>query len=435
MTDTPTARCRELLLAGRRGEAELAAAELIASQFGISVRRASIGADWTSLNSVNGIVDEESGERWFFKFHQEEGEEATVHEYYRAEILQRAGLPVDVPVRVSRAPGHQVLLYAFRDDRRLADVCLDVEHSEDGTLLRHIVALQGDLDRLVGEMYLRTLHASNAAQSAGEAIHQLFHYRLRIPSRPRHVAARVARFYESQVVRLPRSDRRWDEFSALRWRINGVPHRHTIAELFEESLVRLDPAFLGASGAVTAHGDAHNANVWIEERTESPRLVLFDPAFAGEHVPALLADIKATFHNVYAHRLWLYHPNEAGKLFDVDVAVADGWIDIAHDWALTPLRQAFLSSKIENVWRPLLAALRDQGLLPRDWQRIVRCALFCCPTLVTNLRAGEPQGPIPRRSPAMSALSFSLAVMAGSEPDDAAEDPFTRFIAAISPAA
>jgi len=25
--------------------------------------------------------------------------------------------------------------------------------------------------------------------------------------------------------------------------------------------------------------------------------------------------------------------------------------------------------------------------------------------------------------------------MAGSEPDDAAEDPFTRFIAAISPAA
>jgi len=35
----------------------------------------------------------------------------------------------------------------------------------------------------------------------------------------------------------------------------------------------------------------------------------------------------------------------------------------------------------------------------------------------------------------MSALSFSLAVMAGSEPDDAAEDPFTRFIAAISPAA
>ena len=435
MTHTPTARCRELLLAGCRGEAELAVAELIASEFGISVRRASIGADWTSLNSVNGIVDAESGERWFFKFHQEEGEEATVHEYYRAEILQRAGLPVDVPVRVSRAPGHQVLLYAFRDDRRLADVCLDAERSEDGTLLRHLVALQRDLDRLVGETYLRTLHASNAAQSEAEAIHQLFHHRLRTPSQSRHVAARVARFYESQVVRLPGNDVRWNEFAALRWRINGVPYRHTIAELFEESLVRLDPAFLGASGAVTAHGDAHNANVWVEERAESPRLVLFDPAFAGEHVPALLADIKATFHNVYAHRLWLYHPNEAESLFHVDVALQGGWIDVAHDWALTPLRQAFLSSKAENVCKPLLAALRDRGLLPGDWQRIVRCALFCCPTLVTNLRAGEPQGPIPGRSPAMSALSFSIAVIAGSEPGGAAQDPFARFIAAISPAA
>jgi len=434
VTHTPTARCRELLLAGCRGEAELAVAELIASEFGISVRRASIGADWTSLNSVNGIVDAESGERWFFKFHQEEGEEATVHEYYRAEILQRAGLPVDVPVRVSRAPGHQVLLYAFRDDRRLADVCLDAERSEDGTLLRHLVALQRDLDRLVGETYLRTLHASNAAQSEAEAIHQLFHHRLRTPSQSRHVAARVARFYESQVVRLPGNDVRWNEFAALRWRINGVPYRHTIAELFEESLVRLDPAFLGASGAVTAHGDAHNANVWVEERAESPRLVLFDPAFAGEHVPALLADIKATFHNVYAHRLWLYHPNEAESLFHVDVALQGGWIDVAHDWALTPLRQAFLSSKAENVWKPLLAALRDRGLLPGDWQRIVRCALFCCPTLVTNLRAGESQGPIPGRSPAMSAFSFALAVMAGSEPDGHGEDAFARFIDAISPA-
>jgi hypothetical protein len=267
----------------------------------------------------------------------------------------------------------------------------------------------------------------------GEAIHQLFHHRLRTPSEPQRIAGRVARFYESAVVRLPGIDADWNEFKVLRWRINGVAYRHTIAELFEESLVRLEPASLGASGAVTAHGDAHNANVWLEERGERPRLVLFDPAFAGEHVPALLADIKATFHNIYAHRLWLYHPNEADSLFHVDVVVKRGSIDILHDWALTPLREAFLSSKIEHVWKPLLAALRDRGLLPRDWQRIIRCALFCCPTLVTNLRAGESQGPIPGRSPAMSALSFALAVMAGSEPDGHGEDPFARFIAAISP--
>lgn len=88
MTTTPTARCRELLLAGRRAEAELEVAELVAKQFGMAVTRASVGADWTSLNSVNGIVEVADGGRWFFKFHQEEGEEATVREYYRAEILQ-----------------------------------------------------------------------------------------------------------------------------------------------------------------------------------------------------------------------------------------------------------------------------------------------------------------------------------------------------------
>jgi hypothetical protein len=433
VTTTPTARCRELLLAGRRGEAELAVAELIAHQFGLSVIRVSIGADWTSLNSVNGIVDAAGGDRWFFKFHQEEGEEATVREYYRAGILQRAGLPVDVPVRVSREPGHQMLLYAFRHDRRLADVCLECERSEDDTLLREIVALEGDLDRRVGRSYLATLHASDAAQSTAEAIHQLFHHRLRTASDPRHLAGRFARFYGSQVVRLPGNDLPWAEFGTLRWRINGVSYRHTIAELFEESLIRLDPVTLGASGAVTAHGDAHNANVWLEERGERPRLVLFDPAFAGDHVPALLAEVKATFHNVFAHRLWLYHPNDAESLFDVDVAVKDGWLDIRHDWALTPLRQALLSSKIENVWKPLLAALRDHALLPGDWERIVRCALFCCPTLVTNLRAGESQGPIPGRSPAMSALSFALALVAGSEPQDNGDDPLTRFITAISP--
>lgn len=433
MTTTPTARCRELLLAGRRAEAELEVAELVAKQFGMAVTRTSIGADWTSLNSVNGIVEVANGGRWFFKFHQEEGEEATVREYYRAEILQRAGLPVDVPIKVSREPGHQVLLYAFRNERRLADICLDIERSEDASRLREIEALQDHLDRRVGESYLATLHASNGTQSTAEPIHQLFHHRLRAPSDPRRLAGRVGRFYEGQIIHLPRVELRWDDFKALRWRINGVRYRRTIGALFDESLARLDPVSLGA-GAVTAHGDAHNANVWVEEQAGGQRLVLFDPAFAGEHVPALLADIKATFHNIYAHPLWLYHPVEAADLFHVDVAIEDGWIHIEHDWALPPLREAFLSSKIDTVWRPLLAALRDRSLLPDNWERIVRCALFCCPTLVTNLRASEAQGPIAGRSPTISALSFAISVMAGSEPHGDAADPFWRFIGTITPA-
>jgi len=212
VTSGPTARCRALLLADRRADAERVVAELIAEQFGIAVTRATIGADWTSLNSVNGIVETAAGERHFFKFHQEEGEEATVREYYRAEILQRAGLPVDVPVRVSRVPGHQVLLYALRHDRRLADICLEIDRDGDATRLREIAALQGELDRRVGEIYLATLHATNATQSAAEAIHQLFHHRLRTPSDPRRLAGRVSRFYESQVIRLPGVELGWDDF-------------------------------------------------------------------------------------------------------------------------------------------------------------------------------------------------------------------------------
>ncbi|MCC6193636.1 MAG: hypothetical protein IT518_04130 [Burkholderiales bacterium] len=434
MTLAPTARCRELVLAGRRAEAEAVVAELVARQFDMVVRRASINADWTSLNSVNGAVEADDGRRYFFKFHQEEGEEATVREYYRGEVLQRAGLPVDMPVEVSREPGSQILLYAFRRERPLADICLDLERAGDDARARKIVALQEDLDRRVGRVYVETLHAADAAQAAAEPVHQLFHHRLWTPPDNERLAGRVARFYAHAAVRLPRIELSWHEFSDLRWQVNGVGYRHTLGELFAESLARLDPARLGVA-AVTGHGDAHNANVWVEDRDRDSRLVLFDPAFAGEHLPALLADVKATFHNIFAHPLWLYHPAQAEPRFHVEVALDQGRLIVEHDWALTPLREAFLRAKVDLVWRPLLAALRARGWLPDAWQRIVRCALFCCPTLVMNLRAGVGQGVAAGRSPALSALSFALAVMAGSEPDGGASDPFRRFVAAISPAA
>jgi hypothetical protein len=383
---------------------------------------------------LNGIVDTDDGRRFFFKFHQEEGEEATVEEYYRAELLQRAGLPVDVPVMICRQPGHQILLYAYRRDRQLADLCLQMERTGDDRELAETLRLQGDLDRLTGGIYLATLHASTVEQSAVEPVHQLFHNRLCTPPDNHRLAGRVERFYQGQTVSLPGADLDWDEFNRLRWRINGVDYHHTLDDLFRESLARLDPELLGESGAVTAHGDAHNANVWIERADGSSRLVLFDPAFAGEHVPGLLADVKATFHNVFAHPFWLYHPAEAGGRFNVSISIASGQAIVEHDWSLPPLRQGFLDERIALVWRPLLAALNERGLLPTNWARVVGCALFCCPTLVMNLRAGASHGATPGRSPAISALSFAIAIMAGSEPVNGS-DPFSRFLAAIAPAA
>jgi len=435
VTAAPTALCGRLMATGKRADAELVVADLIARQFGIAVRGAAINRDWSSLNSVNGTVDLEDGRRYFFKFHQEEGEEATVREYYRAEILERAGFPVDLPAMISREPGHQVLLYELRHDRSLAECCLAMERGRDESDPSAIHALQDELDRLTGRIYLATLHASDAARSAAEPVHRLFHHRLWTPPDEATLAGRVARFYEGAVVRLPGHELGWDEFKELRWRINGVDYRHSLGDLLRESLPRLEPSRLAASGAVTGHGDAHNANVWVEQRSGGSRLVLFDPAFAGEHMPALLADVKPTFHNIFAHPLWLYHPAEADARFHVGVAIDDGRVIVEHDWALPLLRQRFLRTKVELVWRPLLAALRARDWLPDDWQRVVRCALFCCPTLVMNLRADAPHGATAGRSPAISALSFAIAVMAGSEPAPGMSDVFADFFATIAPPA
>ncbi len=426
----PTALARRLVAERRLHDAEAVVARLVVGSFGLDVVGVTITADWSSLNSLNGLVDVADGRRFFFKFHQEEGEEGTVEEYYRAELLQRAGLPVDMPAMISRKPGHQILLYAYRRDRQLASACLDIERGGDPQDVPNLLRLQAELDRRVGAVYLETLHTASAADVRAEAIHQLFHNRLCDASDASRLAGRAARFYLGRDIALPGLTLPWADFAALRWRINGVDYADTLAALFDASLHRLAPHRL-AGGAATAHGDAHNANVWIEARDGDSRLVMFDPAFAGEHVPALLADVKATFHNVFAHPFWLYHPGEADQRFTVSVAVEDGCIVVDHDWALPPLRRGFLDLKVEHVWRPLVAALAARDGLPPDWRRVVRLALFCCPTLVMNLGAGAAHGATAGRSPAISALSFALSVMAGSEPEHGA-DAFSEFLDAVA---
>jgi hypothetical protein len=264
-----------------------------------------ITADWSSLNSLNGLVDTADGRRFFFKFHQEEGEEGTVEEYYRAELLQRAGLPVDMPAMMSRKPGHQILLYAFRRDRQLAATCLDIERTGDSDVAGCCGFRRPD--RQTGAVYPRRCTRLQRRRAGPRRSTSSSMSPRDLPTRPALPAA--ACFYLGRAVDLPGV--------ALPWPISRsaggstADYADTLAGLFDASLGRLAPDRL-AGGAVTAHGDAHNANVWIEERGGDSRLVMFDPAFAGEHVPALLADVKATFHNVFAHPLWLYHPGRAG---------------------------------------------------------------------------------------------------------------------------
>ena len=106
---------------------------------------------------------------------------------------------------------------------------------------------------------------------------------------------------------------------------------------------------------------------------------------------------------------------EAGRLY------------IDTDWAPGPVRHALLAAKAAHFWRPWIAHLAAQNLLPPDWEEVLRLALFLCPTLVMNLRTGATT-----HNPVSSLVGLSVAVMAGSEPV-AGEDAISRFFDMIDP--
>jgi hypothetical protein len=99
-----------MVAAGDRAAAAAAAAQLIDGSFGLPVAAVELTVDEYSLNSVSGRVRFADRHTEFFKFHAEAGEEDTVAEYYRAQLLAEAGLPVDVPLRVATEPGRQIAL-------------------------------------------------------------------------------------------------------------------------------------------------------------------------------------------------------------------------------------------------------------------------------------------------------------------------------------
>jgi hypothetical protein len=424
--DAPTAKARALMKAGQVAEAEAVVAALIAEEFGRRVSGLKINRDAYSLNSLNGFVETDSGS-FFFKFHQEEGEDRMSGEYYRARILADAGLPVDLPVETSTRPGRQILLYRLRKDRRLAEVARDLDEERDAAKLAPVIAAQAVLDRAVADVYLKTLHPITEQQSQAEPIHRLFHERLRDFDRPGEIGGRFASFYRDQDFVLPGLTLNWRELRDLKIAFNGVLYRESLGALFDAAFSALEPQTFAGLG-VTAHGDAHNANVWYETDRAVPHLTMFDPAFAGSHVPALLAEVKATFHNIFAHPYWLYEPQVAATRFQAQVERRGNVLAIETDWALSALRTAFLERKADLLWRPLLSEMQARDALPSDWRRQIKLALFCCPTLVMNLRAGSGA-----HNPVSSAIGLGIAAMMGSAPKDGAGDALSAFLDAIEP--
>src|SRR5699024_5383748 len=147
-------------------------------------------------------------------------------------------------------------------------------------------------------------------------------------------------------------DPSWRRLRNKRWNIDGVKYEQTLGELAEEAAEVMPPSKLCQLPMVTAHGDDHQGNVWVKTSTDNAKyLTLFDPAFASENIPALLAFAKSTYHNAIAHPYWLYHhsEDEAGQVIE-----DDNWVFVEGVTQLSPMRQAILDSAVEQVWLPLL---------------------------------------------------------------------------------
>lgn len=405
------AQANTLAKQGQWQQASDKLAVLIAQITGHTVQTIQINRDQYSLNSLNGFTQLDTSEELFFKYHHEEGEEKSIEEYYRAELLKNHGFPVDLPLYACKEPGRQLLLYRKRNTQRFADVCRRWEEQGDAATIAKLTQAQQQLDQLTFTKANNSLHRASAQLVKNEAIHQLFYNRLIDDEHPPGFGARVAKFYLDKTMKLGNQSIDWSQFSRYHWQINGIDYPLTIAELFAQSAQVLAPQALANHGAVVAHGDAHNANVWFEDE-QSTYLTLFDPAFAGENIPALLAEVKATFHNIFAHPYWLYEPDIAQTHYQVGVNIDHQaqQIVVQHNWQLTDLRHAFLESKINDYWRPLIARLKAEQLLPENYQQIIQLALFCCPTLVLDLTANG----YGQQNEQSSALGWAIAVALGN---------------------
>lgn len=373
--------------------------------------------DEYALNSASGLVRFDDGQRRFFKLHAEDGEQEQVQEYYRAHLLARAGLPVEIPVAVNGTPGEQVVLYEVRTEPRMVDVCLDQERASRGEarLPEEWAEARRQLDRVIGEVLLATVRPG-VAESAGASIHQLFHRRLAEPD-GRLGGTRFSRFYADDPL--------WQRLARKRWRVGDVRYAIPLRDLVEEAAQALRPERLASGPVVTAHGDDHHGNVWCRRHEDgSSYLSLFDPAFAGADIPALLALVKPTYHNALAHPWWLYHPAEVPERL---VRETSHEVYLAESWRLSPLRQAVLDSVVDQAWMPLMGELAHRGELPADWRRTVRLALMLCPLLVTNLTAAS-------RGPRAALAGLLYVAMAGAEPEGGT-DPLTRVLDRVEQAA
>jgi len=344
-----------------------------------------------SLNSFNGFMMLANGQRYFFKTHIES--DGVIDEYYHATLLAEAGYPVLQPIFTSNEAGKQLLVYEVISDPSVFDLAWGIE-TGSSDLLPQLTRAQNQSDDLLFQLYLNSLEDQSAADADRAPIHQLFYHRL--------TGGRLARFYEGTQIALPDGITPIDEVCSAHWIINGQVYESSLNDLIASAIDRLQPAQQDVS--IIGHGDAHNGNVFY--RGESVPLMYFDPAFAGRHSP-LLDLTKPLFHNVFA--MWMYFPQVKAAQTHITLKREGQVWRVEHDYALRPVRQMFLRSKVERTLIPVLTELKRCNRLRDDWRAYLKASLFCCPFLTMNLTDGA------KFPPAISLLGLAMSVEMGAE--------------------
>ncbi len=373
-------------------QAEALLKSLIRELFPLDVQSVELRPLAVSLNSFNGFLYLADGQRLFFKTHTEP--DNVIGEYYHAALLSEVGYPVIQPIFSSTEAGKQLLIYKVIDDPSVFDVAWAIECGEEQHLDALTVA-QNAADKHLFELYMASLYQQDAEEAAQAAVHQLFYHRL--------TGGRLARFYDDVDIHLPSGVFPMAKIRGVHWNINGQEYSASLDDLIGEAIRLLNPAQAGP--AIIGHGDAHNGNVFFDEQVR--KLTYFDPAFAGKHHP-LLDLTKPLFHNVFA--MWMYFPSEKQAQTAIQLDISDDHVwNISYDYALHPVREMFLDSKVRHTLVPILEHLKSAGMLSADWRAYLKAALFCCPLLTMNL--ADPA----KFPPEISLIGLAMAIEMGAE--------------------
>jgi hypothetical protein len=387
----------------------------IQKKFALTVQ-VQINQSAVSLNSVNGTLILADGEKMFFKFHAEEGEAETQSEYYNGKILAKHGFDIIEPLYQSTDVGEQFLIYPYITAPTFFEVCdtLDAQYlsnnNYDESLKKSVLIAERNFCETCVKVAQKTFAVTSSNIVATEPIWQLFSTRL--VSKNNEIP-RLDLYYQNQKIQLPDgSEILFKDLANKKWIINGRTFDQSLSEIIIQSKKIICSESCKEWGTIVAHGDDHNGNKFFDQKKSS--LTYFDPAFAGQNIPALLAFIKTIFHDTLAHPFWLYTPKKIDPETKLDWTITEKSVVINHNVDLSvisPLRSDLLTIKLEYLLKPIVQMLRQKKLLPTNALDFIKKALFCCPFLVLNLINYQ------KYSPKMSLLALSKAVEMGSLSD------------------